>query len=246
MKITLIPIFEDNYVFHGLTNDGISFVVDPGDAKPVKEFLQENNYPLNIILHTHHHWDHINGDKELQDTYNCEIWGPEYEIMRIPNMDVLLQDEQEYTLGTHQFRVIHTPGHTRGHICLYFQDDKILFAGDTLFSLGCGRLFEGTPEEMWDSLQKIRKLPSTTKIYCAHEYTHNNAKFWKSIEPNNPNIETVIANLNTPTIPTNIAFEKKHNPFLRVDCPRFTKNIGQSSLTPNEVFQYIRELKDRF
>ncbi|MGB1076954.1 MAG: hydroxyacylglutathione hydrolase [Bdellovibrionales bacterium] len=247
MNVNLIPIYEDNYVFHFVTDDGISVVVDPGDADPVIQYLDANNLTLQVILHTHHHWDHINGDQKLQEKYNCEIWGPEYEIMRIPNMNVLLEDQQTYTLGTQSFKVIHTPGHTRGHICIYFENDKTLFAGDTLFSLGCGRLFEGTPEEMWASLKVLRALPDDTKIYCAHEYTLSNAKFLQSIEPNSPQINKLLEHAkNTPTIPTSIAFEKAYNPFLRADDKDFQETLRMEHASSEEVFAHIRKLKDDF
>lgn len=246
MEVSLIPALNDNYIFHILTDDGLSVIVDAGTADPVIEFLEERNLPLHIILHTHHHWDHIDGDPALQKKYECEIWGPEHEIMRIPNMNVLLEDNQTYTLGAHNFQVIHTPGHTRGHICLYFQNENILFAGDTLFSLGCGRLFEGTPEEMWRSLQTLRALPDETSIYCAHEYTKDNAQFWKSIEPNHPDIENVIKQLNVPTIPSTIGFEKKYNPFLRADDADLANALEIEGQTPDQRFKYIRERKDSF
>lgn len=250
MKTSLIPAYNDNYIFHLLTEDGLSIVVDPGGAQPVINYLDKEDLTLQVILHTHHHWDHINGDKKLQEKYNCEIWGPEHEIMRIPNMSVLLEDEQTYTLGASQFKVLHTPGHTRGHIILYFEKDNALFCGDTLFSLGCGRLFEGTAEEMWSSVQKIRTLPNHTKIYCAHEYTLENALFWQSIEPNHPDMARVLNDIKTKrdsnisTIPTTLEFEKKYNPFLRVDDPKLVSTLQLQKKRPKDVFAHIRKLRD--
>ncbi len=252
MDISIIPIFDDNYVFHILTEDGLSVVIDPGDAQPVIDFLNRHELPLHIILHTHHHWDHIDGDPLLQEKYGCEIWGPEHEILRILHMNVFLENEQEYTLGTDSFKVIHTPGHTRGHIALYFEKHQVLFSGDTLFSLGCGRLFEGTPTQMWDSLKKIRALPDQTQIYCAHEYTLDNARFWKSIEPENPKLSKTIEDIlekrkkNISTTPTTIAFEKDRNPFLRADDPQLAYALKKDGQTPEEIFAYIRKLKDNF
>ena len=248
MNISLIPIYEDNYVFHFITDDGLSVVVDPGDGQPVIDYLEANGHSLQVILHTHHHWDHINGDDALCEKYNCEIWGPEFEIMRIPNMDVLLEDGQNYTLGSHSFKVIHTPGHTRGHICLYFEKDNVLFSGDTLFSLGCGRLFEGTPDDMWDSLKTLRNLPDDTIVYCAHEYTATNAKFWKSIESNHPEVDDILEKIKSQkcTVPTKLSFEKAYNPFLRADDPKLKQALGMVDETEEKVFAHIRHLKDNF
>lgn len=238
LNITALPAYKDNYIFHFMTPDGLSVVVDPGDASPVTECLRESNLGLDIILLTHHHWDHTNGVGELKETYGCEVWGPAMETERIPDMDVLLEDEKLYDLGDLVFKVFYTPGHTKGHICLYFERPKVLFCGDTLFSLGCGRVFEGTMEQMYSSLQKLKSLPNETKIFCAHEYTLANAEFALSLQPDNKNLESEKDRIEQKrangriTIPSELKFEKTYNPFLTA------KNINE--------FTKRRQAKDQF
>ncbi len=238
LDITAIPAFTDNYIFHFQTPDGLCVIVDPGDAEPVVEYLDKNKLKLDIILLTHHHHDHIGGTEALVKKYDCEVWGPATEKARIPDMDKFLKDEKEYQLGDLSFHVFHTPGHTMGHICLYFDEERVLFCGDTLFSLGCGRVFEGTMRQMFDSLQTLKDLPDDTDVYCAHEYTLANAKFMISLDPYHREYKKIrdkIAKMREEgkiTIPSKLGFEKDYNPFL-------------TAININE-FEERRKAKDAF
>lgn len=240
LDITLIQAFQDNYIFAFQTGSDRTVIVDPGDAKPVIEYLNEHNLRCDIILLTHHHHDHIGGVAALVKKYGAEVWGPATETKRIPGMDKHLEDGQTYALDDLSFDVMHTPGHTLGHICLYFKENEILFCGDTLFSLGCGRVFEGTMEQMHNSLQRLAVLPDETSVYCAHEYTAANARFAHHIAEGKEqkDLERVMADIaetranDMPTIPSVLAFEKEYNPFLKAkDATEFEK---------------IRRVKDAF
>lgn len=239
MKIELIPILSDNYVFllTDLGNDTVA-VVDPGEAAPVISALEERGLRLTHILNTHHHWDHTNGNKALKQKYNCKIIGPAADAHRIHGLDTLLKEGDTYMLGNHTANIIETPGHTTGHIVFWFENDAVAFVGDTLFAMGCGRLFEGTPEQMWNSLRKLKALPDNTTLYCAHEYTQNNAEFCLTIEPGNTALKTRYEDVKKkreagqPTIPTTMALEKATNSFLRAN--------------DSENFAEIRRHKDNF
>ncbi len=237
-NITLIPALSDNYIVYFETDDGLSVIVDPGDENPVENFLKKKGEKLDVILNTHHHYDHTDGNIYLKDKYGAELWGPIYEKQRIKGMDKLLEDNTTYKLGNEEFQVIHTPGHTSGHICFYFPQSSVLFAGDTLFSLGCGRVFEGSMEEMHDSLQKLTALPDETALYCGHEYTLSNAKFAVSFQSDNSALKKELQSIQkkrdhgAPTLPSNLAYEKKFNPFLKAKTP--------------EEFSRARNAKDNF
>ena len=172
MRVEIIPCLQDNYSYLIINeNNNDACVVDPSEAKPVIDFINKNNINLKYILNTHHHYDHIGGNKELKEKYNATVVGFKNDAKRIPEIDVLVEDNQVWKRDNFEVKIIHIPGHTTGHICFYFYKEKLLFSGDTLFSLGCGRIFEGTYEEMFESLSKIKNLPDDTKIYCGHEYT---------------------------------------------------------------------------
>lgn len=240
LDVTLIPAFQDNYIFVFQTGEARTVIVDPGDATPVIEYLKDNNLTCEVILLTHHHHDHIGGVQTLIQKYGAEVWGPATETKRIPFMNKLLEDGQSYALDDLEFEVMHTPGHTLGHICLYFKGTRALFCGDTLFSLGCGRVFEGTMEQMHNSLQRLAQLPHETSVYCAHEYTVANARFAHHIAQGSEKekLEDIIADIektranNQPTIPSTLNFEKKNNPFLKA------KDTAE--------FEKIRRAKDAF
>ena len=185
MKVEIIPCLSDNfsYLIHDKVSDKVS-IVDPAEYKACDNVIKKYK-KLDFILNTHHHADHVDGNLELKKKYNSKILGFELDKDRIPGIDILLKENQKHKIGKLEFEVIFVPGHTKGHIAFFFFKEKIVFTGDTLFSLGCGRVFEGTHEEMFNSLNKIKKLPSDTKIYCGHEYTKSNLNFCLTYDPKN-------------------------------------------------------------
>lgn len=253
LKVELIPAFSDNYLFVGTKGDGSCFVVDPGDATPVLDFLAKSGLILAAILVTHHHSDHIGGVKELATRTKCKrVIGPTYDRDRILSLTELVHDLDQIEVCGMNAQVFFIPGHTIGHISYYFPVEKALFCGDTLFSAGCGRLFEGSKEQMWRSLELLRALPDDTAVYCAHEYTLANIRFALSVDPNNEDLisyEKTCKNLRAsglPTIPTSIGLEKKLNPFLKVDQKIFQSELGLADKSAADVFGTLRKMKDTF
>jgi hydroxyacylglutathione hydrolase len=220
-EITLIPVLKDNYSYLIRTEEGVTIIIDPADAEEIISYLESRSLNLDFIINTHHHWDHTDGNIGLKQRYQCKILGPKKDMGRIKGIDGGLIEDQILNFGQTEARVIETPGHTSGHISVYFIKEKALFCGDTLFSMGCGRLFEGTAEELWDSFLKILNLPDETLIYCGHEYTSANGKFCMKIEPDNIDLKermTEVKKLRAkklPTIPVSLLTEKKTNVFLR-------------------------------
>ena len=250
-EILIIKCLNDNYAYIYLNDKKEAFVVDPSEANPVIDTLEKNDLQLKYILNTHHHFDHIGGNYELKEKYNCKIVGSKKDRDRIPGIDIEISDGDYWSFKEHTAQIIEIPGHTSGHIAFFFKSLNAVFTGDTLFSLGCGRLFEGTPTMMWNSLKKLRALPDQTKIYCGHEYTLSNGKFINSIYPSEDmrlKIESLVElnEKNLPSIPSTIADEKKMNIFLKADDINLIKNLGLQGKSPEEVFGYIRELKDNF
>jgi hydroxyacylglutathione hydrolase len=177
LEIVTLPVLDDNYIY--LVHEPLSgetAAVDPAVAEPVLMQLRQNNWKLTTIFNTHHHSDHIGGNLELKRQTGCRIIASEHDRHRIPGIDQTVNEGDVVSLGKQQARILFTPGHTLGHIVYYFEQDKLLFCGDTLFAMGCGRLFEGTADQMWQSLQKLKTLPPDTQIYCTHEYTLNNGR----------------------------------------------------------------------
>jgi hydroxyacylglutathione hydrolase len=253
LRVIQIPVLSDNYIYLIVDEgSGLCACVDPAVSKPVISMLKKNNLHLDYILNTHHHSDHIGANLELQKKYNCQIIGNEKDKDRIPGINLFVKENSKFSIGSSEFKVFEVSGHTIGHICYYFEKDNIIFCGDTLFSLGCGRLFEGSPATMVESLLKIRALPDETKIYCAHEYTLNNANFAQTLEPNNEDLKKKIEEIKKkrtqglPTIPSILGEEKKLNPFLRFDDQKLLKNMGLKFRDNTESFRIIRELKDDF
>ena len=188
MKIQIIKCLKDNYSYLIIDETNQSAcVVDPSEAKPIIDFVENNNINLKYILNTHHHFDHIGGNKDLKKKFGSTILGFKGDSKRIPEIDILLEDNQIWKAENFEAKIMHIPGHTSGHICFHFFKEQLIFTGDTLFSLGCGRLFEGSYEEMYESLNKIKVLPEETKIYCGHEYTLSNSKFCKKYDSKNKN-----------------------------------------------------------
>ena len=239
MKVEIIKCLQDNYSYLIINEKNQNAcVIDPSEAEPIINLVEKKNINLKFILNTHHHYDHIGGNNELKKKYGAKIVGFKNDKNRIPDIDILVVNNQTWSNENFEAKIIHIPGHTSGHICFYFSKDKIAFTGDTLFSLGCGRIFEGTYEQMFDSLNKLKKLPRDTKIYCGHEYTLKNSIFCSHHEKNNKNLEKKIFEIeyklknNLPTVPSTIEEELACNIFLRA------KNL--------EDFSKLRDLKDNF
>lgn len=253
MDVHLIPALSDNYVY--LFRDpatGTVGVVDPSEAAPVVAALDRLGWPLDVVFNTHHHADHIGGNAGLVHRYRCRVVGPLAERERIEGMDVMLDDGDTWRFGDQEVRCLSVPGHTRGHVAFWLPETDALFCGDTLFAMGCGRLFEGTPEQMWRSLGTLRALPPDTRVFCGHEYTLSNARFAAAVEPDNALVADRLAEAEAaraagrPTIPTTIAAEKAANPFLRADDPALGPALGMGGADAVSVFAELRRRKDAF
>lgn len=257
LDVLAIPAFTDNYIWCILNRDTqAAAVVDPGDATPVREFCDQNGIHLSAILVTHHHHDHIGGVAELAEHYNTPVYGPAGES--IPNCSHPLLEGDTIaieSLDNLKLSILDLPGHTLGHIA--YVGHGWLFCGDTLFAGGCGRIFEGTAEQMFASLEKLKSLPADTLVFCAHEYTLANLTFALSVEPNNAALqsrikaETSKQDAGNPTLPSTIELERATNPFLRCDSPEIVSAANANApqkkpQTPVAVFAVIREVKDKF
>ena len=249
----LFPCLKDNYgvLLHD-PESGATAAIDAPEAAPVEAALAGKGWRLTDILVTHHHGDHTAGIAELKRSHQCRVVAPRNEAQRIALVDETVGEGDTVHVGKLAGRVIETPGHTAGHISYFFPADKLAFVGDTLFSIGCGRVIEGTPEMMWQSLVKLRDLPDDTQFYCGHEYTAANIRFAKTIEPDNKPLAARAAEVarlvaaGRPTIPASIGAEKTENPFLRADVPEVAKAIGLAGSPAWKVFAEIRERKNRF
>ena len=186
MNIQIIACLNDNYSYllHDENSNTVA-IVDPSEFEVCDKIIEKSFKKLDFILNTHHHYDHVGGNEELKKKYKSKVIGFENDKNRIPGIDKTLKDNQDFKIGTLNFNTIFIPGHTKGHIAFYFKKEKTIFTGDTLFSLGCGRLFEGTYDQMFQSLKKIKNLPNDTKVYCGHEYTYKNLEFCLTFNPNN-------------------------------------------------------------
>jgi hydroxyacylglutathione hydrolase len=252
-KTELFPCLSDNYgvLLHD-PGSGATAAIDAPEAAPIEAALQRTGWRLSHILVTHHHADHTAGIPSLKERHRCRVVAPRQESDRVPLVDVSVGEGDAVELGTLSARVIETPGHTSGHIAYWFAADKLAFVGDTLFSIGCGRVIEGTPEMMWHSLLKLRDLPGDTQLYCGHEYTAANIRFALTVEPNNPALATrakEVARLveqGKPTIPVTVEQERAANPFLRADLPAIAQSVGLGGAPASQVFTEIRARKNRF
>jgi hydroxyacylglutathione hydrolase len=252
-QVHLFPCLQDNYGV--LVHDpatGATAAIDAPEAAPVEAALKATGWKLTDILVTHHHGDHTGGIAELKQRHNCRVTAPRSEAAKINTADQTVGDNDTVKVGSLEARAIETPGHTIGQINYFFPADKLLFAGDTLFSIGCGRVIEGTPEGMWQSLLKLRALPDDTKLYCGHEYTAANIRFAKTIEPNNTALaarEREVAKLTAekkPTIPSLMGEEKAANVFLRADAPDVAAAVGMAGQPAAAVFAEVRARKNKF
>lgn len=253
LEINHTVCLRDNYVWLlREPSSGKVAVVDPSEAEPVKAALDRLGWKLDFILNTHHHMDHVGGNVALKVATHATIVGPRPDRDRIPGIDVAVGEGDTFALGGEEATVFEVPGHTRGHIAFWFRDSAALFSGDTLFTCGCGRMFEGSPQQMWGSLKRLRALPGNTRVYCGHEYTQSNARFAVSIDPNNPALKARAGSVDTarasgkPTVPATLAEECATNPFLRADDADLATRLGLDASDPVAVFAAIRQAKDRF
>lgn len=253
LEIRQFPCLSDNYGY--LVHDPVSgetASIDTPDPARILEEAKAAGWTITQIWNTHHHYDHAGGNETLKEATGAKITAPGYEAARIPAIDREVADGDTVQLGEHSAKVFFTPGHTSGHVCYIFHESNVAFVGDTLFALGCGRLFEGTPGQMWDSLSRLKALPDETKIYCAHEYTQANAAFALSVDPDNLDLQAYSKMVDAerargePTVPTTIGAEKSANPFLRPDDPGIRAHLGLPDANDVEVFAEIRHRKDVF
>ena len=253
LNIEIISCLNDNYSYllHE-EKDNIVAIIDPADSDTCEKRIIKKYNKLDYILNTHHHFDHVDGNKKLKEKYKSKVLGFELDKDRIPGIDIALKEKQIFKIGNTSFEVIFVPGHTKGHIAFYFKDEKIVFTGDTLFSLGCGRVFEGTYEQMFNSLNKLKNLPIDTKIYCGHEYTKKNLEFCLEYDPNNELLKkknnwiNSKIESNSPTVPTSIKEEEETNIFLRCKEPSIKNALNLNNASEQEIFSKLRDLKDNF
>jgi hydroxyacylglutathione hydrolase len=253
MIIEIIPCLNDNYSYliHDKQSNTVA-IIDPTEFAPCDKIINKKYQKLDYILNTHHHYDHIGGNEELKKKYNSKVLGFKGDKKRISNIDKLLEDNEEFNIGNIKFITLFIPGHTTGHIAFYSKKEKAIFTGDTLFSMGCGRIFEGTYQQMFSSLNRIKDLPDDTKIYCGHEYTQKNIEFCIKYNPNNDllkkrktTIEEKLKN-NEPSIPSTLIKEKQMNIFLRTDDPDVRNMLNLKKASNLEIFTKLRDLKDNF
>ncbi|MEN6544105.1 hydroxyacylglutathione hydrolase [Parvibaculum sp.] len=253
LQIYQFPALKDNYGYlvHDSAN-GATAAIDTPEVAAILNALETTGWKLTHILNTHHHFDHAGGNAELKAKTGCTIVGPKGEKDLIPGIDRAVGEGDIVEVGSARARVIDVPGHTRGHVAYHFADDHVVFVGDTLFALGCGRLFEGTPAQMWTSLGKLMALPDDTTVYCAHEYTQSNARFALTVEPHNAALVARAKEIDDKrargewTVPTTIALEKATNPFLRAASADLRATIGLPNAADVDVFAETRARKDKF
>jgi len=252
LQIYQFPCLSDN--FGVLIHDaeaGLTASIDAPEADKVTAGLREKGWKLTHILTTHHHADHTDGNAALKTATGCKIVGPRNEAAKVPGIDETVGGGDTFAFGSHRVEVLDTPGHTAGHITYVFPSAKVAFVGDTLFALGCGRVIEGTPQMMWESLRKLMALPKDTTVYCGHEYTQANARFALTIEPDSAALQKRAKEVDAmraagkATLPTTIGLELETNPFLRSHVPAIQKRLGMEGKPEWEIFAEIRERKNR-
>jgi len=249
LEIEIVPCLSDNYAYL-VKSGGQCAVVDPSEPEPVRAALAKKGWTLTHILNTHHHLDHCGGNLELKAETGATIVGPGKDRARIPGLEVGVDEGSGWEFDGRKVQVLEVPAHTRGAIT--FVIDGHAFTGDTLFLMGCGRLFEGDPKMMWTSLSKLMTLPDQTKIYCGHEYTQSNGRFALTLEPGNQALKArmdevyALRAAGKPTVPASMGLEKQTNPFLRPDQPEIRKSLGMERADTVAAFGEIRARKDRF
>ena len=253
LSVIIVPCLRDNYAYLiKCSQTGHTAVVDVPEADPVFNALKELNWDLDSILITHHHSDHIDGVDRLRSLTGAKVTGAKSDAHRLPKLDFSVAEEDIISVGNEKAQILDTPGHTIGHISYYFRNDNKIFTGDSLMSLGCGRLFEGTHKMMWNTLKLFMKLPRETLVYSGHEYSYSNAKFALSVDASNSRLKEYYKEIqdllkdNKHTVPTSLELEFAINPFLRSALPEFKLGLNMSQKTDQEVFQYLRILKDNF
>jgi len=253
LQIAPVPMLTDNYAY--LIHDqgsGATAILDPSEAEPGLKAAAARGWAITHVLDTHHHNDHCGGNLGIKQATGAKVVGPAYDRDRIPGIDIAVDEKSGFDFAGHHADVLFIPGHTKGHIAFHFRGERALFCGDTLFSLGCGRMFEGTAPMMWASLDKLRRLPAETRVYCGHEYTAANARFAVTIDPANEALrrrEEEVARLRAraePSIPSTMGEECAANPFLRADDPALAAAVGLPDAPPAQVFGEIRRRKDNF
>lgn len=253
LDIELFPCRTDNFgvLLHD-PKSGATASIDAPEEQAILGALARRGWTLTHIFTTHHHPDHVDANLALKTQFDCTIIGPAAEASKIPGIDMTTSGGGDFDFAGHRVEVIETPGHTAGHICFYLPGEKLLFAADTLFALGCGRLFEGTAADMWASLSKLMTLPDDTTVYFGHEYTLSNARFAVTVDPDNAELAKRAAEIEAKrargefTAPTTLALEKRTNPFLRAADPAIRRHLGMEKASDAEVFAEIRKRKDNF
>jgi len=253
IDVHMFPCLQDNYGFllH-CRETGVTATIDTPEVAPIEAALEEQGWTLTHVLNTHHHFDHAGGNEELKARHGCTIVGPRADEARIPGIDVKVGQDDVYELGNIKLHVFDVPGHTSGHIAFYAPDAQVAFVGDTIFALGCGRLFEGSPEQMWTSIQKLMALPDDTQLYCAHEYTQSNARFALTVDPDNEQLVSRARDIDDArsrgeaTVPTTLGLEKATNPFLRPMAASLRNTLNMTAADDVAVFAETRNRKDNF
>ncbi|MBU1693530.1 MAG: hydroxyacylglutathione hydrolase [Verrucomicrobia bacterium] len=247
--VLTVPVLGDNFSYL-IVVEGLAAAVDPADAAPLLGVLKARGLRLEMILNTHHHFDHVGGNRELKAATGCRIAGPD--DPRIPGLDRPVKDDERLTFGPLTLEVLCTPGHTRNHVCYYLPSGPALWTGDTLFTGGCGRLAESGAATMWGSLNTLATLPGETQVFCGHDYAVENMQFALELEPDNPDVRRRLAELRArvregrPTVPSTLAEEKATNPFLRSGSPDLRRTLGLTDVSDMEVFAEIRRRKDAY
>lgn len=253
LELEIFTCRSDNYgvLLHD-PDSGLTASIDAPELEPILAAADRRGWTISHVFTTHHHGDHVEANLALKEKFGCEIIGPLNEAIAIPGLDRAVTDDDIFEFGAHAVHVIETPGHTAGHVCYHLPDSKLLFSADTLFALGCGRLFERPAADMWRSLQKLAVLPDETAVYFGHEYTLSNARFALTIDPDNQRLKDRAEDIETMraegrfTIPTTIGLEKETNPFLRAADPAIRRHLLMETRTNEEVFAEIRKRKDNF